>query len=369
MTKRGKDLPKLMRLLQAAAQGRGDFALAAFGEAEIRWAVKTGLGPLLFQASKADPEAATSPLWPLLQGADLTARMLAGEQLDAMSEIIDACAGHVGTLTLLKGISICEQHYPEPHLRPMRDIDFLVEEDGLPAVEALLFKLGYCPRSQFPAEFYRNHHHSMPFFHPQRGIWVEVHRGLFPPPIEASMDKVFSLEHLNTQLRPSAFQGRKVFRLSDEQQIVYIASHWAYQFDVVGGMIALLDMIYLLKNTEGAVQWERILHWLRGSFASTSLYLILSYLDKYRLIEIAPEIIPGLFLRQRSFGHMNFKIVCALIDRYLVDGRALGQVFSLRNLDIIWKTLLLPGPPFLNLILVPWSLSLPWRFRTRFHSY
>jgi len=358
-------VPRLISLLRAASQCREDLPLATFDEEQIRWAIETGLGPLLFRTTKAHPQASTSPLWPLLQGANLTARMLTSEQLDAMDEIIDACEGRVPTLTLLKGISICDQYYPEPHLRPMRDIDFLVEAAHLPSVESILLKIGYRQRSECPPESYDKHHHSMPFFHPQRGVWVEVHRGLFPPRNKVSSEKIFSLENLKGQLQPSEFQGRKVTRLSNELQIVYIASHWACTFSVIGGMVAMVDMIYLLKNTKDTIHWEQIVDWLHSSVASTYLYLMLTYLVKYQLIAIAPEILHRLFLSQRSFGKMNLKIMHVLIDHYLVDGRGFGQVLSLRNLDILWKTLLFSGPPFRNLMLVPWTILLPWRLRTR----
>ena len=351
--------------LRAAYESRRDLPLAAFDEGQIRWAVETGLGPLLFQTTKGHLQSSASPLWPLLQGADLTARILTGDQLDAMSEIIDACEGRVHPLTLLKGISICDQHYPEPHLRPMRDIDFLVEDADLEAVETILLKLGYRQQSECLAEFYETIHHSMPFFHPQRGVWVEVHRGLFPPKSKLGADKVFSRENLKNQLRPSEFQGRKVARLSNELQIVYIASHWAYSFSVVGGMVAMMDIIYLLKNTKATLDWDQILDWLHGSVAPTHLYLMFTYLDQYQLIDISPDILHRLFLRQRAFGNMNLKIVHTLIDRYLVDGRAFVQVLSLRNLDILWKVLLLPGPPLRNLIVAPWIILLPFHLRTK----
>ena len=82
--------PQLLPLLQAASQRRKDLELAAFAEAQVRWALETGLGPLLFQATQGNPRAALSPLWPLLRGADLTAQVLAAEHFDAMSEILDA---------------------------------------------------------------------------------------------------------------------------------------------------------------------------------------------------------------------------------------------------------------------------------------
>jgi hypothetical protein len=179
----------------------------------------------LLYTTTVDAAVAQSPLWPLLHGANLTARLLCGERFDATCDILAACEGRAPAVTLLKGISIAEQYYPTPYLRPMTDLDFFVEETAIPLVESVLYKLGYRQQSHLPREFYDTHHHRMPCLHPQRGIWVEVHRGLFPPSTKLATTRVLSQKHLTSQLRPSAFQGRPVTRLSDALQIVYIAAH------------------------------------------------------------------------------------------------------------------------------------------------
>jgi hypothetical protein len=357
--------PQLITLLKAVSEDQRELRLASFGEAQIRWAIATGLGPVLFQAINADALATASPYWSLLKGADLTARVLTCEQLDAMSEILDACDGRIHTLTLLKGISICDQHYPEPHLRLMRDIDFLVDEAELSTVGTLLSKLGYGQPSTLPSEFYQTHHHIKPFFNPQKDIWVEVHRGLFPGKNEVSHDKVFALENVKAQLQTSKFQGRRVSRLGNELQVVYIASHWASDFNVVGGMVALLDIIYLLKNAKDEFNWQQILKWVDDSVASAHLYLILSYIDKYRLIDIAPEVLDELSSKQRSLKNLNLGVMHGVIDRYFVGEKPFGQILSERNLSILWKILLLWESQSRNLLLGPWNVLLPNRFRTR----
>ena len=359
-------IPPLIALLRAASRGRDNAGLASLDAEVIRWAIKTGLGPLLYQTLKDAHDAVVSPLCSGLKSADLTAQVVAGEQSDAMGEILQACEPMASPITLLKGISIGEQYYPQPHLRPMRDLDFLVEERALPGVESCLLKLGYRRKSKVPIARYENHHHTMPLFHPQRCIWVEVHRGLFPPRSPAGIDKVFNIEHVKTQRLPSVFHGRTVMRLSDELQIVYIAAHWAGKFHVIGGMIAMLDMVYLLQRRGDAINWDRILGWLPGSAASTYLYVMLTYLDRHRLIDIDPGLLHELGLRQRPYGAINDAILHALIDRYYVGGSPFGWLLSLRNVRILWKTLLLPGSPWRNLLLLLCYLLLPWRVQKRF---
>jgi len=358
-----KPKPLLISLLEAASRDQENFPLAGFAEAQIRRALKTGLGPVLVHMTKADPDAQRSTLWSQLKAAELTARIISAEMTDAMKEIIDACEGYVPPLTLLKGISICDQYYPKPHLRLMRDIDFLVEDNAVPVVKTILSKLGYFQPSNSRGDFYATHHHAAPYFHPKKHLWLEVHRGLFPMRSRLGTDRAFSLENLRSQICPSLFAGRKVNRLSDELQMVYIACHWATSFDFTSGMVAMLDVIYLLKNIKARIDWEKILNWMDGSVASAYVYLLLSYLHQYKLINIEPEVFRELSLRGRSFGKVNLKILYRLIDDCLVEGRARRFFFSSRTLDIAWRTCLLPGISIGNLMLLPVFLLMPLRFR------
>ena len=319
--------------------------------------MESGLGPVLRRCSADDPGARTSPLWPLLAGADLTARMIAAEQIDAIDEIVRACGRQVEPPTLLKGISISAQVYPETHLRPMRDIDLLVDEDAMPAVESVLLELGYQQRPTESPEFYREHHHTTPFFHPKKRVWMEIHRALFSVRSPVGSDRVFSVDNVKAVRLRAELRGRTVNRLSDELQVVYLASHWAYGsgFVRVGGMIAMLDMIYLLRNAR-SVRWEQIFDWLDGSVAATPVYLLLTYLDRYGLVDLPPGVLGELARRQRSFGRASLKMLHAMIDRYVTDGWEFGPLVSERSFYILWRTLLLPQRPSRKLPLVLWNL-------------
>jgi hypothetical protein len=344
-----------MELLQAAACGRADVPLAVLEVAQVCWAIETGFGPLLWYTTHAAAGAGASPLWPLVQGTDLAARLLTAEQFAAMGEILEACRGRVPPLTLLKGISIGDQYYPAPHLRLMRDLDVLVDEAALPAVEVTLSTLGYRQQSHRPPTFYATHHHSMPFVHPTRGLWVEVHRGLFPPASALGRDRLFRQEVLQQQRQPSVFQGHEVFRLSPELQLVYIAAHWAVGFQRVGGLIAVLDAIYLLRRTAGMLDWGRLLTWLQGSVAAAPLFLLLTYLDTAHLVDLAPEVLRDLGARPHGLSPTALALGHWLVDRYLMAGRPLGRILSDYRLDVLWQALLLgPGTPRSKLLRVPW---------------
>jgi hypothetical protein len=54
----------------------------------------------------------------------------------------------------------------------------------------------------------------------------------------------------------------------------------------MSGMLAMFDLIYLLKYTKEAIDWEAICAWLDRPIAATHLYLMLTYLARSCLIDI-----------------------------------------------------------------------------------
>jgi hypothetical protein len=355
--------PQLLSLLQAFSRNRLDLKLSSFSESQIRWGITTGLGSLLLHATKTDREASASPIWPLLRGADLAAQVLAMEYLDAMAEIIDVCAGQTAALTLLKGISICREYYPITHLRAMRDLDFLVESGDFATINSLLVTLGYRQRYKHLTTFYERHHHDMPWFHPRKGIWVEVHRCLFPPDSKLGRSVAFSTRNIGAELRPSYFDGRQVMRLSAELQIIYTTSHWAQKLRGEGGLFGLLDVVCLLSGTGQALKWQRILDCVQGSIVATHLYLLLSYLQQNEIIDLDAAILTELFKAQPSFGRFNLRIAHFLIERCLLEGKFPEGRAAARNLDILWKSLLLDHGALRNLLSIPWNIFLPLYIR------
>jgi hypothetical protein len=355
--------PQLARVFQAAAEGRHDVPLAALDDRVLAWAVETGLGPLVFDVTRDDPAREAASAWPRIHSAHLTARLIAATQAEATAQILDGCTARACAVTLLKGISIAHQHYPEPALRPMRDIDILVGEADVAAAEAVLTDLGYRQRSRQPARFYEQHHHTMPFVHPRRGVWVEVHRALASPKGGRARADVLTADRVGANIEPARFQGRPTARLTSELQLVYLASHWAAGFRAVGGAIALVDAIYLLRTTSGALQWDAVLGWLDDAPAAAGhLYALLGYLQSRRIAHLPPGLLGDLRRRQRAFGRINLAIVHAIIDRVLLSRAPAGRLLSPDRVRNGWNALFLPRAPVRNLAGLPWAL-LPRRPR------
>lgn len=361
-------MPDITSILRAVSQGRSNLDLGDFDESTIELALDAGLGPIFYSALHNPQESqAVSPYLGELHGAELTARILTAELLDATEKILQSSTELARHLTLLKGIAICEEFYPEPHLRTMGDIDLLVTRDQQSLLESVLISLGYRQQSENPIEFYKTHHHSMPFFHSEKRIWVEVHTSLFPSSVAVARDRVFSDSHVKSQISPMVFRGIRTNRLSLELQIPYICAHMGEHLTFSRESFAFFDLVYLLRNKAGEkCNWNLLLSSLVGSTAAGHVYVILGYLVRQKIVTLSPDIFSRLFRIQRNVNVISMHVLQSIVEKYLLNGRPTGRFATPWNTKIIWETLLGPRHAYQNIVLVIWNLIFPPREKRRF---
>lgn len=352
--------PVLLDLLAAYHAGRTDFRFSRLPDDLVGWSLQCGLAPLLVRCCADDPEARSSPHWRTMLASDLAARVTAADQQEAVLELVEACRSRVGPLTLLKGVWLAHALHPAPHLRPMRDVDVLVERDHAQDVAAILVERGYVPVVADGEDAFGHHNHLVPYRHPATGVLVEVHHALVPEEGPEDADP-FAMANVRKHIRPATFHGHEVRRLSNELQVAYLAAHWAGSLDVVGsggGLVIMMDLPELTKD----VDWRAVVDLLSSPGPASATLLILSYLQTRGLLALEPWILPAIWRRQRAFGRLNLRLLCRLIDRHLVEGRPHGRVLTARNFDVVWLGLLNSRPAHVNVLSLPWSL-LPVRWR------
>jgi len=330
----------------------------------MRHALHGGLGPLLYHATRDRVEGAP-PAWrDRLKSADLTAQVRTGNLCDTAEEIIDACQEIGVPVTLLKGISISDQHYPAPHLRPMGDIDILVPGVDAQSVESAILRRGYSRMADFQLD--EDSYHGVPLVHPEREVWVEVHTGLFPNSSRLRRNGLFGPSNIAAQSIASTYHGRRVSRLTDELQLVYIASYWIRDLSMHGihptYVIPLLDAVYLLKASRQTLDWDGLLGWLDNDMAIASLYIMLAYICRCEFDESAGLILPRLATRQNIVGPREMQVIAFMLDTYLIRGRKFMGSFGERHPMIeatVWNNLLAPGSSAGKLLSLPWNLVFP----------
>lgn len=347
----------LIPILRAEGPCHSDCDLNLLDPDTIRWAIHAGLGPWIYHVHKdrlfqiSDVASRDA-----LRNADLAAKLVMADILGALEEILAASADMASEIILLKGISTCQYLYAEPHLRTMGDIDLLIPLHSQQRLETVLLDLGYRQQSSQSAEFYKTHHHSMPFFHPIKHQWVEIHTALLSNKSVAS-DRVFSSMHVASQVVPILFHGYKTNRLSYEQEMVYIAAHWAFERKCfVGGVIPALDMMYMIQKQGDEMDWDHLLPLLDGSQTAVYLNLLLRFLQKNNVIHLPNNLMTRIASTQKYPLGINEAILNYLIGNYSMRGKPQGRMASEANLGLLWDALLRSRPAWLNLACAVWSV-------------
>ena len=158
---------------------------------------------------------------------------------------------------VLKGAALCQSLYPEPGLRPMRDIDLLVPWDQALPAHALLQQHGFHDPAVFTPE---DHLHLAALYQEIDGIQVclELHRTLFPdcPPCPKRID----FSELYEKAEAFEVNGLPAFTLGNEDMLWHLYQHGFHAplpYDPFK-LISAADVISLVEARLDIIDWKRI---------------------------------------------------------------------------------------------------------------
>lgn len=348
-------------LLRRIAEDAPGWALSSWPRDRVESLADAGLGPILHRLAGSVP----SPYSDLLQGADLTAQVITENAADATEEILRAVGSAAAEVILLKGAAAALRHYPQPHLRVMGDIDLLVPPSLYRHLPSVLRDLGYVQESDLPPQFFETHHHEMPFFHPQKQLWIEVHRALFPPSWSCAHESCFAVDTVFASTVPLTFREIPIRALTDETHLLHTCAHWAGSFSSQRGLLGVVDVIYLLSRGQPP-DWDTVLRKAPGGWARRSLGLMLGYLLRHEAIELDASMAKFVAACLRPVGAVNTRLLYRLLDSRLIRRRQ-SRLLTEPNVCNIWQALLLrEGSPYLNLVRLPEILLFPPNRADRF---
>ena len=98
----------------------------------------------------------------------------------------------------------------------------------------------------------------MPFLHPEREIWIDVHTNVSPRQYPLAHDDRFSWSAIASQLSPIAVGDETTYTMNHELQLVYTSARWAEKFDGERGVHPLLDAALLIHKHSDVLDWDRM---------------------------------------------------------------------------------------------------------------
>jgi hypothetical protein len=211
----------------------------------------------------------------LSQEAAKMARLAEGYSVPLAGYLERAVAENVPTV-VLKGLSISNNYYQNPAMRPGGDIDLLVRKEDLHASLQILDEMGnYRWHKNLDDRYYEQHH-----LHQIRGrldtrIWFEVHWALDHPYTLLTIDYDAMLD----RAAPGTLLNQPVFDLTPEDQllsqVVHLVKHAIYlpatierpdmaRIILADGMLMyFLDVAETLRFNKASLDWSETIRLAR----------------------------------------------------------------------------------------------------------
>ena len=324
----------------------------ALSQSQIEYLCSVGLGPITYGTYGQWLEKCGRGQFEICQSADLTTRVIHAQLSNAAVDLVSELNDSGIQTVLLKGISTSDEYYDLPHCRVMGDVDFLFEEEETAGVEKAMARLGYVIDDRREANLNRAHHHHLPAVrHPETGVVLEAHTGLFRPESLPSRQPVFSRESMWEQTRPSTYRGHAVRRFSPEFQFVYTIAHWGFDSKWPVNLLSIVDTTHILQEHSTAMDWPQIAGWMEeNDWLAGCVTILLTYLHAIGLVTL-PEAIESATERSaKKLGRRNLKLFHRLIDTFPVGGRdKAGPLREEWSAQVFWEALLLPSSRFLRI--------------------
>lgn len=194
----------------------------------------------------------------------------------------------------LKGIALIETLYHNPALRPMTDIDLLIEAEDIEKIKIALNNIGY--------DFISYDRGSYNFMHTEHNIMLDLHTKFTRYEMLFNINK----DEIYRRLQTVNFNDQiQVNVLCPEHQVIHIALHIAPGLYSDLNVINILDLYHLLNNPENPVDWEYIIEFAKQSRIASYIYVPLFFcIENYHLQvpeDVLAEIRHGLSSKKKVY--------------------------------------------------------------------
>jgi hypothetical protein len=157
-----------------------------------------------------------------------------------------------GTMLLMKGLEVAER-YQDPVLRPLRDLDLLVDRPD--DAQRALIDAGFEPVGN-EDEYYADRHHLRPLHQPGLPVLVEIHRR----PQWVSWAGPPSAAELFSEAVPSETGVDGVLAPAPAHHALLIAAH-SWSGAPLRRLLDLVDVTVLAETADQAELWEAARRW------------------------------------------------------------------------------------------------------------
>ncbi|MFM2484965.1 nucleotidyltransferase domain-containing protein [Celerinatantimonas yamalensis] len=226
----------------------------------IHMAREHRIAPLLYWRLKEKKLQLPAVLWQTLkeyyQRAVIRGLTMQAELLKLHQLLEQAGIAHIA----LKGSYLSYFVYPNPALRPMRDIDLLIPDEQLMAAYQLLLAQGYVHPPKYQGDVQSAQamlKHLMPLQSPSQVV-VELHNKVLNPDDWPGEDLTTD-PHFWARCRDVDMAGRTIHFMSATDLLLHLIIHASYDHKFNNGPLILSDIAFLIQKEpiDWALFWQK----------------------------------------------------------------------------------------------------------------
>ena len=176
---------------------------------------------------------------------------------------------------LLKGIGLADTIYPHPWLRSFSDIDFLVPQDKLLKVKDILIDLGYDLIYTDSLKWLLKNNLALSFINKKNKIYLEIHTDIVNNKWYAESTNI-DMDAIWQNVISKEINGKKVFLLSPEDNILYLSIHLAVAHGF-HGLIWFYDINEFINFYKNKINWDILFERAEKFNIVKPVYLTLLY--------------------------------------------------------------------------------------------
>ena len=290
---------------------------------QINYLCAVGLGPIAYAAYGEDFKKSDPKIFDALYGAELATRLIYS-QIETAAEQVARDLQDIGIVPIfLKGISTSNEFYAPPYHRVMADLDILVRDSEVDLVMSKIGTLGYeISGDQWRVYQEIGHHHLPEARHPDTGICIEVHTGLFAPDEFYANEAVFQADVFLGQTANFDFKGSRVARFTPEYQLVFTVSKWSVDRDWAINIKNINDLIHILRKHETSFDWPVLTHWFeKNPHLVPITSALIQYLEQADLVTVSPQMHAALDHPARKLASRSAKTIAWLLHTFPFNAR------------------------------------------------
>jgi hypothetical protein len=213
------------------------------------------LAPLLYQIVR-DRNIIPAPVEQQLRDAYYHNACRNTFLLRELGDVLHHMAKEGVDVILLKGAALAEGVYGDIAVRPMSDLDLLIQQPDLPIARRVLAALGYMPSYlEMHAGFNIEFRNEEPLYKPGLiDTYIDLHWKLISP---SYYQRVLPTDWFWETALPTQVGSAPALVLGHEAQVLYLSAHLLHHGG--RGILWLHDVAEVLTSYQVQIDWEQIL--------------------------------------------------------------------------------------------------------------